>query len=188
VLSKDGNPEIYLLDLIDGKLTRLTHNSAIDTEPTWGPDGKSLLFTSDRGGTPQIYQLTIATKSTRRLTFTGNYNGRPSLAPDGKTLTLVHRKSKVFHIASLDLETGRLTELTKTTLDESPTVAPNGAMVMYATKQSNRGVLAAISLDGNVKYTIPAKTGDVRAPSWSPFIAQTNTSFNLDRHLHRNPK
>lgn len=170
VLSKDGNPEIYLLDLQSKKFSRLTRHFAIDTEPTWMPDGKSLLFTSDRGGTPQIYKLNIATKATERLTFNGNYNARPSLAPDGRTLAMVHRQTDTFHIASFDLKTGRMIELTETRLDESPTVAPNGAMLIYATKQGDRGVLAAVSLDAGVRYVLPSSIGDVREPAWSPFL------------------
>ena len=133
-------------------------------------DGKTLLFTSDRGGTPQIYKLNVATRATERLTFRGNYNARPSLAPDGRTLALVHRETNTFHIASFDLKTGRMVKLTETRLDESPTVAPNGAMLMYATKQGDRGVLAAVSLDAGVRYVLPAKNGDVREPAWSPFL------------------
>ena len=170
VLSKDGNPEIYMLELSTSKFIRLTRHFAIDTEPTWMSDGNTLLFTSDRGGTPQIYKLNVATRATERLTFRGNYNARPSLAPDGRTLALVHRESSTFHIASFDLKTGRMIELTETRLDESPTVAPNGAMVMYATKQGDRGVLAAVSLDAGVRYVLPAKNGDVREPAWSPFL------------------
>lgn len=170
VLSKDGNPEIYMLELSTFKFTRLTRHFAIDTEPTWMSDGNTLLFTSDRGGTPQIYKLNVATRATERLTFRGNYNARPSLAPDGRTLALVHRESSTFHIASFDLKTGRMIELTETRLDESPTVAPNGAMVMYATKQGDRGVLAAVSLDAGVRYVLPANNGDVREPAWSPFL------------------
>jgi TolB protein len=170
VLSKDGNPEIYILNLATMQFTRMTRHFSIDTEPTWMPDGKNLLFTSDRGGTPQIYKLNIATKGTERLTFIGNYNARASLAPDGRTLAMVHREARVFHIASFDLKTGRLSQLTQTRLDESPTVAPNGAMLMYATKQGGRGVLAAVSLDAGVKYMLPARSGDVREPAWSPYV------------------
>lgn len=170
VLSKDGNPELYSFDLASGKLTRLTRHFAIDTEPAWMPDGKHILFTSDRGGTPQIYKLKLSDRSVERITFQGNYNARASIAPDGRTVAMVHRSSSVFHIAALDLKTRRLIELTETTLDESPSIAPNGAMLMYATKYKDRGILAAVSVDAGVKYNLPAKFGDVREPAWSPFL------------------
>lgn len=168
VLSKDGNPEIYTYDLITKQFSRITSHFAIDTEPNWTPDGKSLIFTSDRGGTPQIYKLTIATGQVERLTFAGSYNARPRLAPDGRTLVMVHRENGSFHIATQDLVTGDLRVLTQTYLDESPSVAPNGAMLLYATKQGNKGVLAAVSLDAGVKFLLPARFGDVREPAWSP--------------------
>ncbi|MEH6469379.1 MAG: Tol-Pal system beta propeller repeat protein TolB [Porticoccus sp.] len=168
VLSKDGNPEIYTYELSTRKFTRRTTHFAIDTEPNWTPDGKALIFTSDRGGTPQIYKLAIATGRVERLTFRGSYNARPRLASDGRTLVMVHRDNGSFHIASQDLVTGDLRVLTQTYLDESPTVAPNGAMLLYATKKGNKGVLAAVSLDAGVKFLLPARRGDVREPAWSP--------------------
>jgi len=168
VLSKDGNPEIYTFDLMTKKFTRVTRHFAIDTEPNWTPDGKSLIFTSDRGGSPQIYKLAIASGQVERLTFTGSYNARPRLAPNGRTLVMVHRENGSFHIATQDLVTGDLRVLTQTYLDESPTVAPNGAMLLYATKQGDKGVLAAVSLDAGVKFLLPARFGDLREPAWSP--------------------
>ena len=170
VLSKDGNPEIYVLDFMERKLTRLTRHFSIDTEPTWHPNGDRILFTSDRGGTPQIYELELDSRKIRRITYAGNYNARPSLAPDGRTLVMVHRANDVFHIATLDLKTNRMLELTETRLDESPTVAPNGAMLIYATKQGDRDILAAVSIDAGVKYFLPLESGDVREPAWSPYL------------------
>lgn len=169
VLSKDGNPEIYLYSLATKVLTRLTSHFSIDTEPSWVGDGQSILFTSDRGGSPQIYKLHIASGKIERLTFQGSYNARPRLAPDGRTLVMVHRNEGSFHIASQDLITGDLRVLTRTQLDESPTVAPNGAMLMYATKSGNRSVLAAVSIDAGSQFLLPSRQGDVREPAWSPF-------------------
>ncbi|WP_444928445.1 Tol-Pal system beta propeller repeat protein TolB [Microbulbifer sp. SSSA002] len=170
VLSKDGNPEIYVLDLVSNKLTRMTRHFSIDTEPNWMPDGKSLIFTSDRGGKPQIYQLTLATGQVDRLTFDGDYNARPRVSPDGKTLVMVHRSRGVFTIATMDINSGRMRVLTETTLDESPSIAPNGAMLMYATKRGDKGILAAVSLDAGVKYSLPSQRGHVREPAWSPYF------------------
>lgn len=170
VLSKDGNPEIYLFDLTSKQFTRVTRNFAIDTEPNWTPDGKAVIFTSDRGGRPQIYKQDIASGKVERLTYRGSYNARPRLAPDGRTMVMVHQDNGNFHIATQDLVTGDLRVLTQTFLDESPTVAPNGAMLLYATKRGKKGLLAAVSLDAGVKYFLPARNGDVREPAWSPFL------------------
>tara|TARA_B100000446_G_scaffold16724_1_gene14209 strand:- start:4053 stop:5330 length:1278 start_codon:yes stop_codon:yes gene_type:complete len=170
VLSKDGSPEIYTLDLESKQFTRHTRHFAIDTEPTWTNDGKGIVFTSDRGGKPQIYQVTLASGRIERLTFEGDYNARARISPDGKTLVMVHRYNGVFHIATQDFSTGNIRVLTETRLDESPSIAPNGAMLMYATKHRGKGILAAVSLDAGVKFRLPSKQGDVREPSWSPYF------------------
>lgn len=170
VLSKDGNPEIYVMDLETRGLRRITNHFAIDTEPNWTADGQSLVFTSDRGGRPQIYQIELQSGRIARLTFRGDYNARPRLSPDGRFLVMVHRNEGVFHIAVQDLTDDTFIIVTETSLDESPTISPNGALVMYATKQNDRSILAAVSLDAGVKYNLPASSSaDVREPAWSPF-------------------
>jgi len=166
-LSKDGNPEIYILSLADNSLTRLTHNHVIDTEPEWSPKGDYLVFTSDRSNTPQIYRMSITGKDTRKLTFTGNYNARPRFSPDGKKLALLHSNGKGYKIAVLELATGKLNILTKTTLDESPSFAPNGKMILYATTSK----LMATSIDGQIQQSIAVNMGkSIREPAWSPFF------------------
>jgi len=172
VLSKDGNPDIYLMDLASKRLTRITRHYAIDTEPAWMPDGKSLLFTSDRGGRPQIYRYNLRSATTERVTFEGTYNARARVAQDGRNVVIVHQRDGRFHIALLDLVTNRLQILTSTELDESPSIAPNGSMVLYATKYADRGILAAVSVDGDVKFRLPAREGDVREPAWSPYMSR----------------
>lgn len=170
VLSKDGNPEIYTLDIASRRFTRITNHYAIDTEPSWTADGKGIVFTSNRGGKPQIYKVTLASGRVERLTFDGEYNARGRVSRDGKTLVMVHQRGGVFHIAAQDLTTGTLRILTETNLDESPTIAPNGAMLLYATRFGGKGILAAVSLDAGTKYRLPSKQGDVREPAWSPFF------------------
>jgi len=172
VLSKDGNPEIYVMDLGSRQIQRVTNSGSIETEPFWGKDGQTLYFTSDRAGKPQIYKQSIYGGAAQRVTFTGNYNANPKLSADEKTLVMIHRQDGFtnFKVAAQDLVTSRLRILSETSLDDSPTVAPNGTMLIYATRQQGRGVLMLVSINGRVRLPIPTAQGDVREPSWSPYL------------------
>ncbi len=171
-LSKDGNAEIYILDMRNGRLQRLTKNTAIDTEPAWSPDGRSLVFTSDRGGRPQIYRIPASGGRTERLTYEGTYNARATYSPDGTKIAFIHGADGAYRTAVLDLENGALDVLTRTRLDESPTFAPNGVMILYATVDSGAATLAAVSTDGRVRQELVEQQRGmvmVREPAWSPF-------------------
>ena len=174
VLSKDGNPDIYVMDLGTRELRKVTTHFAIDTEPSWAPDSKSIIYTSEQGGAnrPQIYQVDLDTGWTERVTFQGVYNSKASLLQDGNNLIMIHREdtNDNYHLVIQNLERGTIRFLTDTLLDESPTMAPNASMIMYASKEGNRGVLNAVSIDGRVKYQLPVNQGDVREPAWSPFL------------------
>ncbi|MET0065826.1 MAG: Tol-Pal system beta propeller repeat protein TolB [Candidatus Thiodiazotropha sp.] len=168
-LSKGGNPDVYVYDLVSRKLNQITRHYAIDTEAAWSPDGRTLVFTSDRGGRPQIYQVSAFGGTPQRVTFQNSYNARASYSPDGRLLTLVTREEGAYRIAVLDLESGVMQVLSDGNLDESPSFAPNGSMIIYGAKAGNRGVLAAVSVDGRVKQRLALQEGDVREPDWSPF-------------------
>jgi TolB protein len=170
VSSKDGNTEIYLADLRSRAIKRLTNHHGIDTEPSWLPNGRGLVFTSSRSGQPQIYQMNTDGSSVQRLTYSGKYNARPSVSADGKLLVMISRGNGRYHVAVMDLRSKQITRLTDTMLDESPSFAPNGRMVLYATEQNNKGVLAAVSSDGRVRQSLRFLQGDVREPAWSPYL------------------
>ena len=167
--SMHGNPEIYQMDLQSRQLKRMTNDTAIDTEARYAPDGKSFIFTSDRGGSPQIYTYNLSAESVKRLTFRGAFNARGTLSADGKKLALVHRPSgSNYKVAVQDINSGVTNILTPTSLDESPSFSPNGQMVVYATREANRGLLSIMSLDGRFRMNLPSEQGEVREPAWAP--------------------
>jgi TolB protein len=169
---KDGNLDVYVLGLYDQVLTRLTDDNAIDTEPAWSADGKNLYFTSDRSGSPQIYRVSANSgERPTRVTFDGTYNARPRVSPDGSTLAMVTLDNGAYRIAVVDLKNAGSRVLTQGRLDESPSFAPNGAELIYATQDRGRGVLATVSVDGNVQQRL-ASESDIREPVWAPFATQ----------------
>ena len=172
--SREGNLDIHVVDLATQKLTRVTRSSAIDTEPAWSADGATLYFNSDRSGGPQVYSISENGGNASRITFEGKYNARPRLAPDGKSMAVVHENRGSYHIALVDLQTGGLTLLSDGGLDESPSFAPNGALLIYASSRGRRGGLATVSSDGQVKRELNSKGSSVREPVWSPFPLGTN--------------
>lgn len=165
-----GNLDIYVLELATQQLTRITSDPAIDTEPAWAPDGRTLYFTSDRGGSAQIYAAPVeANARARRVTFGVPYAARPRVSPDGRTLAVVTQEGGAFRIAAVDVASGTITPLTRGPLDESPSFAPNGAVLIYAGREGGQGTLATVSVDGLVSTRLKSASSEVREPVWGPF-------------------
>jgi TolB protein len=169
-LSKDGGSQIFSMSAEGGQATRLSTSAGIDTEPNWSPDGQSILFTSDRGGSPQVYRMPSSGGQAQRMTFEGNYNVSPRHSPDGKSFTFIQRNGSRFSVAVQDFSSRQVQVLTDGGVDESPSFAPNGRMILYASEVRGRGILAAVSSDGRVKQRFSETSGDVREPAWGPLI------------------
>ena len=171
-LYQDGNAEIYILRLRDRTLTRMTNQFAIDTESSWSPRGNKILFTSGRSGSPQIYELDLRklNPKAKRISFEGTYNAKASYLPNEEGIIFVHRSNDgLFHIALKYKKENFIRVLTEAKMDESPSVAPNGNMVIYGIREENLSMLAGFSLSG-AKFKLPASNGEVREPAWSNFL------------------
>jgi TolB protein len=169
-LSLHGLTQVYIVNADGSNLRRLTNSDGIDTEPQFSPDGQSVYFSSDRSGGPQIYKMSTAGGETRRVTFSGDYNISPRISPDGKTLAYVSRRGGGFQLFVLDLSNNQEQRLSDTVKDESPSFSPNGKYIMYATESGRRGSLAVVSVDGRVKNRLTTQAGDIREPTWGPFM------------------
>jgi len=167
-LSKDGSPDIFVLNLVSRALLKLTKGYSIDTEPSWSPDGRSIVFTSDKGGKPQLYLIPSQGGEEKRLTFSGAYNARGSFSPDGKYLAMVHGNGNDYRIGLMDMASRSINVLTSGPDDESPSFAPNGGMILYASKKGSTAFLSAVSIDGKMQQKLVFSSGEVREPAWSP--------------------
>lgn len=170
-LTLSGITQIYLIDA-DRPSTprRITKSGAIDTEPFWSTDGRYIYFTSDRGGGPQIYRMAPDGSGVQRVTFNGDYNVSARVSPDGRRLAYVARRDGGFRVCTLDLTASNELCITDTVFDESPSFAPNGRLLLYATEVNGRGILASASTDARVRTRLTGPSGDVREPTWGPFI------------------
>jgi TolB protein len=169
-LSKDGLTQIYSVNVDGSGVQRLSESSGIDTEPQYSADGQWIYFTSDRSGGPQIYRVSTAGGDAKRVTFTGNYNISPRISPDGQTLAYISRRDNKFQVYALDLGSNQELRLTDTTDDDSPSFAPNSKYIVYATEIARRGSLGMVSVDGRVHAQLTTQAGDVRNPTWGPFM------------------
>jgi TolB protein len=169
-LSRDGLTQSYIVNADGSGLRRLTNSSGIDTEPQFSADGQSIYFTSDRSGGPQIYKMPVSGGDAQRVTFKGSYNISPRLSPDGRALAYISRRDGAFQLYAMDLSNGQEQRLSDSSKDESPSFSPNSKYIMYATESGRRGSLAVVSVDGRVKQRLTTQAGDIREPTWGPFI------------------
>ncbi len=168
VLTRDGASQIYMINADGSGPTRLTRGGNIDTEPVFTPDGQTLYFTSDRGGSPQIYRMAASGGEPKRVTFNGSYNVSPAISPDGRYLAYISREGGRFSVSLQELASGQTRVLTDTAQDESPSFAPNGQAVLYATVRGEQGILGTVSLDGKTRARLSESGVDAREPVWGP--------------------
>lgn len=169
-LSRNGYTQVYVVNADGSNLRQLTNTAGIETEPQFSADGQFVYFTSDRSGGPQIYRMSANGGEAQRVTFSGNYNISPRVSPDGKNLAYISRREGRFQLYIMDLQNGQELRVSDTTKDESPSFSPNGKYIMYATESGRRGTLAVVSVDGRVKHSLTTQAGDIREPTWGPFM------------------
>ena len=105
-----------------------------------------------------------------RVTFGGSYNISPAISPDGTMLAYINRDGGAFKVTTLDLVNGTIQTLSDTNDDESPSFAPNGRLIMYASRSQGRDVLMTTTLDGRIKARLLTSGLDMREPAWGPYV------------------
>jgi TolB protein len=168
-LSQDGLAQLYTMPVSGGRPERLISSGGIDTEPVYTADGRSIYFVSDRGGGPQVYRVDAGGGKVERVTFAGNYNISPAISPDGKSLAFISRRGNAYGLMLQDLAGGTPVALSDSQDDESPSFAPNGRLIVYATRVQGSDVLMTTTLDGKIKTRLLSSGADMREPAWGPY-------------------
>ena len=174
--AKGGNSDIWMMDLRTRKSTRLTSHPALDTSPSGSPDSRFVVFNSDRGGTPQLYVMNIDGSSVRRISFGRGRYATPVWSPRGDLIAFTKQSRGRFFIGVMRPDGSGERLLTESFLDEAPTWAPNGRVLMFFRQQPSdskgrggRTRLYSVDLTGyNLREVVTP--GDASDPAWSSLL------------------
>ncbi|HEY7817780.1 MAG TPA: Tol-Pal system beta propeller repeat protein TolB, partial [Vicinamibacteria bacterium] len=169
--SKDGNAEIYVMDRDGSRVERLTNHPSIDVSPTWSPTGREIAFTSDRSGSPQIYIMDADGLNLTRISLSGSYNAEPAWSPSTEFSEIAYAtrvRGGIFDIVIHDLLTKQIRQITqKRGLNESPSWAPNGRHLAFASTRTGDSQIFTVNRDGSNMRQLTFE-GMSTTPSWGP--------------------
>ncbi|WP_235190211.1 Tol-Pal system beta propeller repeat protein TolB [Sulfitobacter mediterraneus] len=169
-ISQGGNTDIYSMDIASGQSVRLTNTPAIETAPSYSPDGGRVVFESDRSGTQQLYIMPATGGEATRISFGEGRYGTPVWSPRGDLIAFTKQNKGRFHIGVMRTDGSEERLLTASFLDEGPTWAPNGRVLMFAREtQGASGSSTLYSVDVSGRNLRPVRTPEGGSdPSWSP--------------------
>ncbi|WP_207209199.1 Tol-Pal system beta propeller repeat protein TolB [Loktanella sp. IMCC34160] len=169
-LSNGGNTDIWRTDLATGQNTRLTSAPSIETAPSFSPDGSQIVFESDRSGSPQLYIMSADGGEARRISFGDGRYGTPVWSPRGDLIAFTKQNAGRFHIGVVRTDGSEERLLTSSFLDEGPTWAPNGRVIMFFREtQGASGAPSLYSVDISGRNLRQVATPSFASdPSWGP--------------------
>jgi TolB protein len=165
-----GNSDIWTMDLRSRQRQRLTTDPSIDTSPSYSPDGKQIVFNSDRGGSPQLYVMNADGSNPHRISFGGGRYTTPVWSPRGDYIAFTKQTGNDFHIGIMKPDGSDERLLTSSYLDEGPTWAPNGRVMMFFRDAPGQGPrLWSVDISGHQPQPAPYP-GQASDPAWSPLL------------------
>jgi TolB protein len=169
-VARGGNSDVFVMDLRNRQTARLTSDPAIDTSPSFSPDGTQIAFNSDRSGTPQIYVMAADGSNPHRISFGQGKYTTPVWSPTGEFIAFTKQTGGEFHIGVMKPDGADERLLTSSYLDEGPTWAPNGRVIMFSREGAGSGPkLWTVDVTGRVLQPVPYP-GSATDPAWSPLL------------------
>lgn len=168
ILSKDGNPDLYVMQLGSKQLQRITHTQqAAEASPTWSPDGSQLAYVSDSSGSPHVYVIARSGGRAKRVTLRGSENVSPDWGPDGR-LAYSSRRGGAYQLCVLNPSTGEETQITGGSADyEEASWAPDARHLVSTKTQGYHSDLYVLDTLGDPEVRLTTLQGDWYSPAWS---------------------
>jgi len=168
ILSKDGNPDLYIMALGNRRLTRITRSPrSAEASPSWSPNGKQLVYVSDSSGSPQLYVVGTGNSRPRRLSFRGTENVSPDWGPDGR-IAYSSRWGGRYQIFVYDPSSGQSVQLTSENVDyEDPAWAADGRHIVCGRTVNYTSDLYILDTMGDPPVRLTNVQGDWYSPAWS---------------------
>jgi TolB protein len=169
-MEQRGNSDVYVMDLRTRQTTRLTTDPSIDTSPSFSPDGRQIVFNSDRDGNPELYIMNVDGSGVHRISYGGGRYTTPVWSPRGDYIAFTKQTGGDFHIGVMAPDGSGEKLLTSSFLDEGPTWAPNGRVLMFFRESPGSGPhLWTIDVSGRNEQQAPYP-GQASDPAWSPLL------------------
>ena len=169
-IAKDGNSDLYRINQKGRILERLTRRTSTESNPRWSPDGKRLVFISNRSGSIQIYQRNMETGKVYRMTYESGRNVDPNWSSNGAYIVFAGIRNGRYQIFLMDREGEYVQQITDGPhSSEQPVWAPSGRQILFVQKKGSDSKLYIMNVDGRATRRVTQSGPGISEfnPTWT---------------------